>query len=71
MHWWIQGRRIPSLCASLMLVVLTACGGGGAEAVFRTQALAAQVSVTAAAMVRASQRPVLRRVRPRPMCWIR
>lgn len=29
MHWWIQGRRIPSLCASLMLVVLTACGGGG------------------------------------------
>ena len=29
MYWWIQGRRIPSLCASLMLVVLTACGGGG------------------------------------------
>ena len=29
MHWWIQGRRIPSLCASLMLVALTACGGGG------------------------------------------
>lgn len=30
MHGWTQGRRIPSRCASLMLVVLmTACGGGG------------------------------------------
>ena len=29
MYWWIQGRRVSSRCASLMLVVLTACGGGG------------------------------------------
>ena len=29
MHGWKQGRRIASRCASLMLVVLTACGGGG------------------------------------------
>ena len=29
MHGWKQGRRILSRCASLVLVVLTACGGGG------------------------------------------
>ena len=29
MHGWKQGRRIPFWCASLVLVVLTACGGGG------------------------------------------
>lgn len=34
MHGWTQGRRIPSRCASLMLVVLmTACGGGGGGSV--------------------------------------
>lgn len=33
MHWWMQGRRIPSLCASLVLVLLTACGGGGSSSV--------------------------------------
>ena len=29
MHWRIQGRRIAHWCATVLLVVLAACGGGG------------------------------------------
>ena len=33
MRWWRQGMRIAPRCASVVLVLLTACGGGGGGSV--------------------------------------